>query len=111
MRSRSFNVPSWLMGLSNLSFGFFNGFLVIALPQMLAARHIPEQTIATVFAVVGTGALFVFLLGPLLDVRFSRRWYAAVFASASAVSVAFIVAGIVGGLNLSMQHHLIEFIS
>jgi PAT family beta-lactamase induction signal transducer AmpG len=68
VKSRSFNIPIWLMGLSNLSFGFFNGILVMALPQMLAARHVSEQRIATVIAIVVAAAVVVFPLGPLLDV-------------------------------------------
>src|SRR6202000_381751 len=98
MKSRSFKVPIWLMGLSNLSFGFFNGILVMVLPQMLAARHVPEQRIATVMTSGASGALGVFLLGPLLDVRFSRRWYAPVFASVSAISVA---------LSILFQRHMV----
>ncbi|MBB6145151.1 PAT family beta-lactamase induction signal transducer AmpG [Silvibacterium bohemicum] len=97
MKTRNSNIPIWLMGLSNLPFGLFNGILVMALPQMLAARHVPEEKIATAITVVVTGAIFVFPLGPLLDVRFSRRWYATMFALVSAVSVA---------LSILFQSHI-----
>jgi PAT family beta-lactamase induction signal transducer AmpG len=77
--------PIWLMGMSNLSFGFYAGFITVPLPQLLAAQHVPEARIAAITATVFSGGIGVFLLGPMLDVRFSRRWYATLFAALAAL--------------------------
>jgi PAT family beta-lactamase induction signal transducer AmpG len=73
------------MCTSNLSFGLFAGFLIVPLPQLLAAQHVPEARIAALTATVFSGGIWVFLLGPMLDVRFSRRFYATLFAAIAAV--------------------------
>ncbi|MBW4039876.1 MAG: MFS transporter [Acidobacteria bacterium] len=86
---RTRSAPIWLMGMSNLSFGFFAGFITVPLPQLLAAQHVPEARIATLTATVFSGGIWVFLLGPMLDVRFSRRWYATAFAAIAALCLTF----------------------
>ncbi len=85
MNLRRTVAPIWLMGLSNLSFGFFAGFVTVPLPQILAGQHVPEARIASLTATVFSGGIWVFLLGPMLDVRFSRRWYATLFAALAAL--------------------------
>jgi len=69
------------MGLSNATFGLVGGFIVLPLPQMLAAERVPEWKIAAVSAACFSPGFWVFLLGPVLDVRFTRRWYASIFAA------------------------------
>ncbi len=78
-------VPLWLMGLTNCSYGLYAGIQVFALPQLLAARHVPEATIAAMSAVELSPGFWAFLLSPMLDVRFSRRWYACALALLAAV--------------------------
>jgi PAT family beta-lactamase induction signal transducer AmpG len=58
--------------------------LLIA-PQVLAARHVPETTIAniTTFGLVST--MVFFLVAPVLDVRFTRRTYAIAMSFAASV--------------------------
>jgi PAT family beta-lactamase induction signal transducer AmpG len=68
------------MGLSNATIGLVGGFIVLPLPQMLAAQGVPEIKIAAVSAACLSPGFWVFLLGPMLDIRFTRRWYATVFA-------------------------------
>jgi PAT family beta-lactamase induction signal transducer AmpG len=68
------------MGLSNATIGLVGGFIVLPLPQMLAAQGVPEIKIAAVSAACLSPGFWVFLLGPVLDLRFTRRWYATVFA-------------------------------
>ncbi|MGA8937559.1 MAG: MFS transporter [Acidobacteriaceae bacterium] len=85
MNLRRRTAPIWLMGLSNLSFGFYAGFITVPLPQLLAAQHVPEARIASLTATVFSGGIWVFLLGPMLDVRFSRRYYATLFAAIAAI--------------------------
>lgn len=75
------------MGLSNATFGLAGGFIVLPLPQMLAAEGVPEIKIAAISAACLSPGFWVFLLGPVLDIRFSRRWYAAVFAVLSGVAM------------------------
>ena len=81
--------PVWLMGLTNAVFGMYAGILVISVPQLLSARHVPETTIAAMTAVMISPGFWGFLVSPVLDVRFSRRWYSvATAASAAALLVA-----------------------
>lgn len=81
------HAPIWLMGLSNATFGLAGGFIVLPLPQMLAAEGVPEIKIAAISAACFSPGFWVFLLGPLLDIRFSRRWYATAFAILSGIGM------------------------
>jgi PAT family beta-lactamase induction signal transducer AmpG len=76
--------PLWLMGLSNAVFGMFGGIVVITVPQLLSARHVPEASIAAMTAVMISPGFWAFLVSPVLDVRFSRRWYSMLTAAAAA---------------------------
>lgn len=85
-------VPVWLMGLTNLSYGLYGGAIAFAIPQLLGNRQVPEATIAGLTAVAISPGFWAFLFSPILDVRFSRRFYAvalAAFASLTLV-VAFL---------------------
>jgi MFS transporter, PAT family, beta-lactamase induction signal transducer AmpG len=77
--------PVWLMGLTNAVFGMYGGIVVISVPQLLSARHIPETTIATMTAIMISPGFWTFLVSPILDVRFSRRWYSTGTAIIAAV--------------------------
>ena len=90
--------PVWLMGLSNTSFRVVGGFIAFTLPQALAAQRVPETTIAAVTAVTFSPLSFMFLFSPMLDVWFSRRWYAAVLTILAAVLV---------GISVMNIHHLL----
>ena len=79
MRQRR-SAPLWLMGLTNSVFGMYAGIILIAMPEILSARHVPETTIATMTAVMVSPGFWAFLFSPMLDVKFSRRWYAVVTA-------------------------------
>ena len=80
--------PVWLMGLTMTVFGAFGGVWAIATPQLLAADHVSEPTIATVTTLVLLPGVFGFLLCPILDVWISRRSWAALTALATGVLVA-----------------------
>jgi MFS transporter, PAT family, beta-lactamase induction signal transducer AmpG len=84
MPSRSV-APVWLMGLTNAVFGMYGGIIVISVPQLLNARHVPETTIAAMTAVMLSPGFWTFLVSPVLDVRFSRRWYSVATAVSAAV--------------------------
>jgi PAT family beta-lactamase induction signal transducer AmpG len=84
------------MGLTNCSYGLYAGIQVFALPQLLAARHVPEATIAAMSAVELSPGFWAFLLSPVLDVKFSRRWYAC--------ALALIAAGLLLVAMLNLNH-------
>ncbi len=65
----------------------YGGIMVISVPQLLSARQVPEATIAAMTAVMISPGIWAFLASPLLDVRFSRRWYSLVTAAAAATSL------------------------
>ena len=79
------------MGLSNATFGLVSGFIVLPLPQMLAAQGVSQARIAAVGAACLSPGFWVFLLGPLLDLRFTRRFYASLFALLAGVGLTFAV--------------------
>jgi MFS transporter, PAT family, beta-lactamase induction signal transducer AmpG len=78
-------LPVWLLGLANLPLGFTFGFGLMVAPEVLAARHVPETTIADITTLGLVGNLAFFLVAPVLDVNFSRRTYAIVMSSAVAI--------------------------
>lgn len=90
--------PVWLMGLSNSTFGLTSGIVFFAMPQLLAAERVPEATIAGITAAAMSSNFWAVIFGPILDVRFSRRWYATIFAALASILV------FIATMNL---HHLI----
>ena len=85
-------LPVWLKGMTNATFGISGGLVAIVLPQVLAEQHVPEAKIAAMTAAAMSPMMWVFLVCPLLDVRFTRRWYAVLSAlvAATAVTAAFV---------------------
>ncbi len=79
------SLPTWLKGFGNTPLGATGSIMLITVPQLLAANHVPEAKIASVTA-FGLLATFVsFPVTPILDWRFSRRVYAIVFAVLAAL--------------------------
>lgn len=76
--------PIWLLGFTNATFGMYAGFSVVTLPLMLAALGIPGGRIAAITAAVLSPGFWIFLVAPILDVRFSRRAYALAFSGIAA---------------------------
>jgi PAT family beta-lactamase induction signal transducer AmpG len=87
MKSNRRVPPVWLMGLSNASFGLYGGIAFFAIPQLLATRHVSEATIAGITAMALSPNFWAVVFGPMLDVRFSRRWYATAFAALAGLLV------------------------
>lgn len=99
MRQRPYP-PVWLLGLTDLTIGMYVGMLVVTLPELLSARHVSEATIATLTAGVAFSPSFwAFLVCPVLDVRFTYRFYATVAAIACA--------GCLTGALFSLHHLLL----
>ncbi len=84
----SAHLPVWLKGMTNATFGISGGLVAITLPQVLAEQHVPEAKIAAMTAAAMSPMIWVFLLCPMLDVRFTRRWYAVLSALVAAAGVA-----------------------
>jgi PAT family beta-lactamase induction signal transducer AmpG len=81
-------------------FGCYMGFMTTALPLLLSAGHISVDRIATISAVVLSPTFWAFLMSPVLDVRFHRRFYSIAFTLLAAVCLA--------GAVLTI-HHLFVF--
>ncbi len=90
--------PVWLMGLSNSTLGLSNGVIWFVIPQLMAGAHVPEPKIAAISAVATFPSFCCVFFAPILDVRFSRRWYATGFAALCGTAAATAV--------LSL-HHLV----
>ena len=78
-------LPVWLLGLANLPLGVTGSIGLLIAPEVLAARHVPETTIANVTALGLAGTFAFFLVAPVLDVQFSRRAYAIAMSIAAAL--------------------------
>lgn len=70
------HAPLWLMGMTMMPFGMLGGLVLITVPQLLAAQHVPEDEIAGLTALAASPLFWTFVIGPVLDVRFTRRAYA-----------------------------------
>lgn len=87
------------MGMGNLTLGFASGAMNFVMPQLMASVHVPEPKIALITAIAVSPNFWSVLFGPILDVRFSRRSYAAGLAALSGAGAAVAV--------LSLHHLLI----
>jgi PAT family beta-lactamase induction signal transducer AmpG len=74
-----------VMGLSNLPFGLYGGVMLATIPQLLAAQGVPQPDIASVTAIGLSPGFCYFFVSPILDVRFSRRFYAYVLGVVTAL--------------------------
>lgn len=79
MVRRAQHPPIWLLGFGLWPLGVNGALLLITMPQLLAAQHAPESRVAGITAMALAPGFVSFLLGPLLDWRFSRRTWAIVF--------------------------------
>ncbi len=87
--------PIWLLGMTNATFGLASGFVVVTLPEILAAQGVSGGHIAAITSVIVSPSFWVFLIAPMLDVRFSRRSYAIIFGLIATAATALVV----------MHHH------
>lgn len=92
MESSRRNPPVWVMGLSNATLGFITGIAFFVLPQLMSDEHVPEARIAVMTALAISPNFWAVAFSPMLDVRFSRRWYATFWAALAGISttVAFL---------------------
>lgn len=73
--------------MGTLTFGLVAGFVVTALPFLLAKAAIKVDRIATISAVAMSPTFWAFLVTPIVDVGFTRRAYGFAFGVASAASL------------------------
>ncbi|GAC1420108.1 MAG: hypothetical protein NVSMB62_13760 [Acidobacteriaceae bacterium] len=78
-------LPPWAMGLAITPMGFYFGFISTAMPILLRAKGVSLGHIAQISAWGFSPSFWAFLLCPILDVRFSKRTYALVFAAIAAL--------------------------
>ncbi len=83
--------PVWILALPALNFGMVVGFVIVTLPQMLAARGLPGGRIPVAVAIITSPSFFSFLLAPFLDLRFRRRTYATVFGVLAVAATSWVV--------------------
>jgi MFS transporter, PAT family, beta-lactamase induction signal transducer AmpG len=82
------------MGLANMPFGFYGAAVLITVPQLLAARGVPQPTIAAITATAMIPTFCGFLVAPILDVHFNRRSYAIFFGLLCAALAMFALVSI-----------------
>jgi len=83
--------PVWILSIPWLTYGMLGGFVIVTLPQMLAAQEVPGGRIAMAVGVIISPLFWNVVLAPLLDVRFRRRTYALVFAVLAVTATALTV--------------------
>jgi PAT family beta-lactamase induction signal transducer AmpG len=72
--------PVWLMGFCNMPVGLAGAVTLVTVPQLLAAKGVPESAIAWVTTASLVAGFANFLFAPVLDWRLSRRAYAVILA-------------------------------
>jgi MFS transporter, PAT family, beta-lactamase induction signal transducer AmpG len=81
----------WILSLPWLTYGVVGGFVIVTLPQMLAAQAVPGGRIAMAVGIIISPLFWNFALAPFLDVRFRRRTYALVFGALAVAASALTV--------------------
>jgi PAT family beta-lactamase induction signal transducer AmpG len=78
-------LPVWAMGLANCPTGFVYGFISTAMGILLAARHVSAGQVGAISGVAFSPTFWAWLLAPVLDVHFTKRFYGFLFAGLAAV--------------------------
>jgi len=86
VRSRKSRVLA--MGFAMCPLGFVFGFINTAIPILLAAQNVSVHVIANVSVIAFLPTSLGFLLCPILDVRFTRRFYIIACALLSGLTLA-----------------------
>jgi len=73
------------MGLAIAPMGFYYGFISAAMPILLSARNVTVEDISRVSFLAFSPTYWAFLLSPILDIGFTKRTYALLFAGLAAV--------------------------
>jgi PAT family beta-lactamase induction signal transducer AmpG len=68
--------PAWLVGITYIPFGLYNGFVAIAMPFLLTARGVPLDHVLALQFFILLPSFLSFLVTPLVDCGISRRAWA-----------------------------------
>lgn len=68
--------PAWLVGITYIPFGLYNGFVAIAMPFLLTARGVPLDRVLALQFLILLPSFLSFLVTPLVDCGISRRAWA-----------------------------------
>ena len=79
-------LPVWLLGFANVPVGWIGGLALLTVPQLLAARHVPEPVIAAVTTAALAAGFAAFLFGPFVDIWLPRRTWATIFTVLTALA-------------------------
>ena len=99
MSSEARKLPVWAMGLANAPVGFVFGFITTAMGILLASRGVSVDRIGTISVVAFSPTFWGWTLSPVLDVHFTKRAYAFVFATLAA---AMLGVAVVSSANLAL---------
>jgi MFS transporter, PAT family, beta-lactamase induction signal transducer AmpG len=80
-------LPLWVMGVANAPYGAVSGFLTTAIPILLRAQGVSVAEIASIVAIGISPLFWIFILSPILDVHFSKKTYAILFAALAAACI------------------------
>lgn len=81
-------LPVWTMGLANMPTGFVYGFISTAMGILLLQRGVSVETIGRTSFIAFSPTFWAWLLSPVLDVRFTKRFYGFLFAALAALLLA-----------------------
>ncbi len=84
-------VPVWAMGLAATPFGCVAGLISTTVPVLLRAQGVPVTRIAGIITLALSPMFWSFLLGPMLDVRYSKKVYAFALAALAAACIVLAV--------------------
>jgi PAT family beta-lactamase induction signal transducer AmpG len=80
-------LPFWVMAVANAPYGAVVGFVTTAIMILLRAQGVSVAEIAGIVSIAMTPIFWVFILSPVLDVRFSKKVYALFFAVLAAICI------------------------
>jgi PAT family beta-lactamase induction signal transducer AmpG len=79
------------MGLAATPYGCVGGLIATTVPVLLRAEGVPVTRIAGIITLALSPMFWSFLLGPMLDVRYSKKFYAFALASLAAACIVLAV--------------------
>ncbi len=78
-------LPVWALGLANCPTGFVYGFISTAMGILLVSRGVSIAKVGAISAIAFSPSFWAWLFAPVLDVKFTKRTYAFLFAGLAAV--------------------------
>src|SRR6201996_7881895 len=79
--------PAWLVGITYIPFGLYNGFVAIAMPFLLTGRGMPLDHVLALQFFILLPSFLSFLVTPLVDCGVSRRAWAMLCAALAGIAL------------------------